>query len=115
MFLDRKGDDVSIPVQPKLDVSLDWVRKFLKRHPDAKLANPASLESSRNQFATKENFEAYFEKVCALFAENSYHPSMVTNLHTHTHVNIALGLKVLSIQYIAKMLDSQFLRSEPRR
>jgi len=44
----------------------------LKRHPDAKLANQASLESSRNQFATKENFEAYFEKACALFAENSY-------------------------------------------
>jgi len=79
MALKGECDGISTSEQPKLDVSLDWVRKFVKKHAAVKLANPASLESSRNQYATMENFEVYFAKVCILFGENSYHPSMVAN------------------------------------
>ena len=78
-MLNEEDDRKNVSPYPHDDVTLSWVKSFLAKHPEVKLANPRKMESSRIKFATRENFERYFATVTGLFEANDYHPSMVAN------------------------------------
>lgn len=74
----KKGT-ATLPMEPPRDVSLAWLDGFLERHQDLKKALAKVVEPQRAAFATKENFDRYFDNLDKLYAACDYDPSMVAN------------------------------------
>lgn len=66
--------------EPPREVSLSWVDGFIERHSELKLAVARVMEPERVKFATKENFDKYFDNLDHLFTTHgTYHPSVIAN------------------------------------
>ena len=63
-------------------VTTGWWKKFLSRHPILTVRTPANLSIARSRASTKENMDAYFEKLECLLMESglSDYPSLIFNM-----------------------------------
>lgn len=90
---------ISVPETWKIDMEagIDWVRGFLRRHPDVSLRRPENISLARIRGFNEESVQDFFSNLRRLLEKYSFQPKDIYNLDETGITTVLTAPKVIGV------------------